>query len=274
MFFVFGVKVTQDNNTRLVPLTSDMFSPDNLVLEQQLLRTIYPDATYDFLVSVLQERGISEIKMFPSLYVNNPEVPTELDPLIDVLSSVDVITNVKYKPSSILFGDVVKQEIDEIMQQGVTAIVKKKAQISPKVTKRTLNLSAKDSVKLIAAEVSLKLFMNDNMYVSLFPDNPDDYVIDIIMQKSIFFKTTSIDKLKIGYKLKIVEIDVENNVTNPLISFKPVILPIELKRSVIRNLQMPLNIFLGNVFDLGINAVSDKYAKRILVNNKSIKIKK
>jgi len=274
MYFIFGVKVSNENSSRIVPITSEMFSPDNIVLEQQLIRTIYPDSSYDFLLSLMQSNSVSEIKMFPSLYVNNSEVPTELNPLIDFLDYSDVVTGVKYRPSSQLFGDVIKQEIDEIMLSGVQDVIKKKTQLSSKVTKRSVNINSGDSTKVIAAEVTLKLFMNDQMYVSLFGDDPDDLLIDIIMQKSIFFKTTDISKLKIGYKMKIVELDLSNNSVRPLMSFKPVVLPIELKRAVIRTLQIPMNIFLGNVFDSGIAKVSDKYLKRILVNNKSTKPKK
>jgi len=276
MYFVFGVKVNSEENTRIVPISYEMFSPDIYVLDQQIIRTIYPNANYDFLTSIAQNNGISELKMFPSLYVDNGEVSTEIQPLVDFLDYSGVISGVKYKPSSSMFSDIIKQEIDEIMLEGTNAIIRKKIQLSPKVIKRTLNLNAKDSTKIIVAEVGLKLFMNDNMYVSLFADNddPDALLIDIIMQKSIYFKTTDISKLKIGYKLKIMSIDVANNEYYTLMSFKPTVLPIELKRSTLRTLQIPINVFLGNVFDAGIAKVNDKYLKRVLINNKNIKPKK
>jgi len=275
MYFVFGVKVTEeDGKQRLVPLTSEMFSPDISVLNQQILRTIYPDAGYDFLASLVQNRAISELKMFPILYVGNSEISTEIDPLLDFLVDSKQATNLKYKPSSPLFGDVIKDEIDKIMLKGTDAIVKSKISLSPKVIKRSIKLGAKDSTKIIIAEVGLKLFMNQEMYVSLFPsEDPNELLLDIIMQKSIYFKTTDLSKLKIGYKLKIVELDISDNSWNTLVSFKPVMLPIELKRNVIKTLQVPYKVFIGNVFDAGISLVGPEYQKKVLVNTKNIKLK-
>jgi len=275
MYFVFGVKTSSESGEqKMIPLTSDMFSPDISVLNQQVLRHIYPDAGYDFLASLVQNRAISELKMFPILYVGNSEISTDIDPLLQFLVDSKQGSNLKYKPSSNLFGDVIKGEIEKIMIKGTDSIIKSKIPTSPKVIKRTIKLDSKDSTKIIVAEIGLKLFMNSDSYVSIFPsEDSNELLLDIIMQKSIYFKSTDISKLKVGYKLKIIELDLSNNKWNTLLSYKPVLLPIELKRNVIKTLQVPYKVFIGNVFDAGISLVGPEYQKKLLVNTKSIKLK-
>jgi len=274
MFLMFGVKMFSESSSKIIPLLDNIFSPDISVLNQKIVRSVYPQATINFLVEAFNNNNLSEIKIFPSSYINNESAPVIIDPLLQFLADSNIASNVKYKPASGLFGDVIFNEIQDIMNSGFKEI-KKSNQFETSFKHRTVKLNSKSS-KIIVGQISLKLYMNQSMYISLFddPDDPDETLLDLIMQKMIYFKTTELSKLQLAYRFKIGILDVETQEFQSLMSYKPIELPISLnKKADTRILQVPINQFIVNLFDKGVTIMSDKVSKQILINRKQVKMK-
>lgn len=274
MFLMFGVKSQSESNNKLIPVLDTVFSPDISVLDQKIVRSVYPNATMSFLSELLGNNGLSELKIFPSSYINNSSAPTIIDPLLQFLANSNIASNIKYKPASELFSDVINNSIQEIIVEGFKQL-KKSNQYEAKVVNRTVKLQSNSSTKLIVGQINLKLFMNSNMYVSLFqdPDDENETLLDLIMQNLVFFKTTDLSKLSLAYRFKVGVLDIETQEFQSMMTYKPVTFPLTLsKKSDTRILQVSLNQFLVNIFDAGVTRVSDKISKQILINRKQVKI--
>ena len=274
MFLMFGVKSQSESNNKLLPVLNTIFSPDVSVLDQKIVRSAYPNSTMNFLSELLENNGLSELKIYPSSYINNSSAPTLIDPLLQFLANSNIASNIKYKPSSELFSDIINDSIQDIIDEGFKQL-KKSNQYEAKVVNRTVKLQSNSSTKLIVGQVNLKLFMNSNMYVSLFqdPDDADETLLDLIMQNLIFFKTTDLSKLSLAYRFKVGVLDIETQEFQSMMTYKPITFNLNLsKKSDTRILQVSLNQFIVNIFDAGITKISDKISKQILINRKQVKI--
>ena len=274
MYLMFGVSVDDEKSTRIAPLTNEVFSPDISVLNQKLIRAIYPNATFNFLTELFQNNSISELKMYPSMYINNGSVPTDIDPLLHFLEESNQISNVKYKPSSDLFGDDISNILNNIMSTGLK-LLKKNNQLAENFTSRTVKLKSTDSSKIIVCQLGLKLMISTSMYTALFNDDDDDSTLmDLILQNMVYFKTADLSRYKLAYRLKLGVLDVADHSFRTIATYKPIELDLNLsRRQDSRLLQVPIDSFLINVFDLGATALNTKLAQQVLVNRKQAKVK-
>jgi len=273
LYFIFGVKSTKGEESKITPITEDIFNPDVQVLNQKIIRSLYPNATNDFIKESISNNEMSPVMLFPSKYIKYGELNTLVDPLVDYSIFSKIGTNVKHQFSSQLFIKEMSDEITNVLQDGFKEISKSGYQFQQNVKTRSINLEGNQSTKVLVALITWKLSINNNMFVTIQPED-DETLYDSLVKNLIFFNSTS-NKVRFGLKVKMGYLDIQNDDFETLVSFSPILFGVDLsKRTDIRSLQYPEDQFIGNLVDSGMNKNSMRTLKKTSSNRKQIKFKK
>ena len=273
LYFIFGVKNTRGEESKITPITEDIFNPDVQVLNQKIIRLLYPNATNDFIKESIINNEMSPVMLFPSKYIKYGELNTLVDPLVDYSIFSKIGTNVQHQFGSQLFIKEMNDEITNVLQDGFKNISKSGYQFQQNVKNRSINLEGNQSTKVLVALITWKLSINNSMFVTIQPEN-DETLYDSIVKNLIFFNSTS-NKVRFGLKVKMGYLDIQNDDFETLVSFSPILFNIDLsKRTNIRSFQYPEDQFIGNLVDSGINKNAMRTLKKISSNRKQIKFKK
>lgn len=273
LYFVFGVKNTRGDESKITPITQDIFNPDIQVLNQKIIRSLYPNATNDFIKESISNNEMSPIMIFPSKYIKYGELNTLVDPLVDYSIFSKMCSGIKHQFSSQLFIKEMNDEITNILNDGFASISKSGYQFQQNIKTRSVNLEGNQSTKVLVALVTWKLSINGNMFVTVQPDDGET-LYDTLVKNLIFFNSTT-NKVRFGLKVKMGYLDVKNDDFETLVSFSPVLFDIDLsKRADIRALQYPEDQFIGNLIDAGMNKNAMRTLKKSASNRKQIKFKK
>lgn len=276
-YYVLGMKVSsmegENASEKVIPLTEDLFNPDVHVMNQKIIRHLYPNATNEFIKNAIAENLVSPIMLYPSLYIQDESVLSSIDPLIDFSIFSKLTTNVKHQFDSDLLFEVIGGNINEMIESGYNIIKGNQYQFQQTVKLRTIKTPENQSPKLLTCIVSWKMSLDNNMYVSIHPDK-NDTIYETVMANLVYLNKADIKKIKLGFKIKIGFLDVVEDSFESLINFNPVMFDVDLsKRQNIRSLQYNENQFIANIVDAGIEKVKMSRLKKISVNRKQIKMK-